>query len=60
MPWSGPCHYGRLHYLNLTDPILPHHYHGGGVEFAVAHELAADGAAGGLVAGGEAIGWPSC
>ncbi len=35
--------------------MFPDHHHGGGVQFAVAHELSADGAAGGLVAGGEAI-----
>jgi hypothetical protein len=35
--------------------MLPDHDHGCGVEFAIAHELATDGLAGGLVAGGEAI-----
>ena len=38
-----------------AEPIPPHHDHRGGVEFAIAHELAADGATGGLIAGGEAV-----
>ncbi len=38
-----------------SQPILPNHHHGGGIQFAVTHELPADGAAGGLVAGGEAV-----
>ena len=42
----------RPHYANLAEPVFPDHDHGGGVEFAVAHELAADGLASGLVAGG--------
>jgi len=52
---SDPINRVRPHYANSAEPVLPHHHHGGGVEFAVAHELAADGAACCLVAGGEAV-----
>ncbi len=41
--------------LGLSRSVFPDHDHGGRVELAVAHELATDGAAGGLVAGGEAV-----
>ncbi len=32
-----------------AKPVFPNHHHGRGIEFAIAHELAADGFAGGLV-----------
>lgn len=50
----GGRHFKLSSQRNLTSsasphPMPPHHDHGGGVEFAIAHELAAHGLAGGLI-----------
>jgi hypothetical protein len=45
----------RMRKIDSPQPILTHHNHCRGIEFAIAHELATDGAAGGLVAGGKAV-----
>ena len=44
---SSPCQHAPG--WDLPQPMFPDHHHRGGIEFAIAHELAAHGLAGGLV-----------